>query len=142
MRELRYRLLHFRGLLDKTLQAQSGSEDRFAKGIKCVTKALITDFDRMFSPNILKGSGEIHPLIEEHCHKWPGCPICGSKMHKKTGKFGVFYGCSKYPDCKGVRNEAKEVSMNDALRFYLTQKLYEEKLKEDTAESRFKNLDL
>ena len=31
------------------------------------------------------------------------CPICGSEMYIREGKYGKFLGCSDYPDCKGVR---------------------------------------
>lgn len=30
------------------------------------------------------------------------CPVCGSKMEIKLGKFGRFLSCSKFPDCKGM----------------------------------------
>ena len=34
----------------------------------------------------------------------PKCPECGDPMTKRTGKSGKeFWGCSKYPECKGVR---------------------------------------
>lgn len=28
------------------------------------------------------------------------CPICGSQMQFKIGKYGEFLGCSDYPNCK------------------------------------------
>jgi len=28
------------------------------------------------------------------------CPKCGGNLVERTGKFGAFYGCSKYPKCK------------------------------------------
>jgi DNA topoisomerase-1 len=31
------------------------------------------------------------------------CPECGSPMLIKRGRFGSFLGCSKYPDCKGIK---------------------------------------
>lgn len=31
------------------------------------------------------------------------CPLCGNKMYLRKGKFGEFWGCSKYPACKGTR---------------------------------------
>ena len=34
----------------------------------------------------------------------PRCPKCGAKMYLKTGRFGKFYGCSRFPECKGSRN--------------------------------------
>ena len=32
------------------------------------------------------------------------CPECNGKMISRTGKFGVFWGCKDYPDCKGTRD--------------------------------------
>ena len=31
------------------------------------------------------------------------CPICSAKMVKRSGRFGKFYGCSRFPYCKGTR---------------------------------------
>lgn len=28
------------------------------------------------------------------------CPRCGGKLVRRTGKYGIFYGCSNYPNCK------------------------------------------
>ena len=32
------------------------------------------------------------------------CPRCGAKMVLRNGRYGQFYGCSKFPQCKGTRN--------------------------------------
>ncbi len=32
------------------------------------------------------------------------CPECNKKMKSRTGKYGVFWGCSDYPNCKGTRD--------------------------------------
>lgn len=34
----------------------------------------------------------------------PTCPKCGNLLKKRNGKFGEFWGCSTYPDCKFTRN--------------------------------------
>lgn len=35
----------------------------------------------------------------------PGpCPCCGSGTLAKTGRNGPFYGCIRFPACKGSRN--------------------------------------
>ena len=34
----------------------------------------------------------------------PDYPKCGSSMQLKTGKFGEFWSCTKFPECKGTRN--------------------------------------
>jgi hypothetical protein len=33
----------------------------------------------------------------------PPCPACGTRMVKRDGKYGVFWSCQKYPECKGTR---------------------------------------
>jgi ssDNA-binding Zn-finger/Zn-ribbon topoisomerase 1 len=32
------------------------------------------------------------------------CPECGGPMVSRNGKYGVFWGCKKYPDCAGTRD--------------------------------------
>ncbi len=41
-------------------------------------------------------AGEIAP---------PTCPTCGGPMKLRTGKHGEFWGCVRYPDCRGTRPE-------------------------------------
>lgn len=33
----------------------------------------------------------------------PSCPECGAAMRKRTSSRGPFWGCSTYPQCKGLR---------------------------------------
>lgn len=33
----------------------------------------------------------------------PICPKCGSPMRQRSGRYGDFWGCSRYPGCKGTR---------------------------------------
>ena len=37
----------------------------------------------------------------------PECELCGKEMALKRGRFGAFYGCTGYPDCKNIRKIAK-----------------------------------
>lgn len=32
------------------------------------------------------------------------CPLCGSKLVRRNGKYGPFMGCSSYPKCRFTRN--------------------------------------
>lgn len=36
--------------------------------------------------------------------KTPDCTLCGSPTRRRPGKNGEFFGCSKYPECKGIIN--------------------------------------
>lgn len=38
----------------------------------------------------------------------PSCPKCGNRMVKRNGRLGEFWGCSKYPSCKGTLNIGQE----------------------------------
>jgi ssDNA-binding Zn-finger/Zn-ribbon topoisomerase 1 len=31
------------------------------------------------------------------------CPVCGARMVRRTGRYGSFMGCSRYPYCKGTK---------------------------------------
>ncbi len=37
----------------------------------------------------------------------PPCELCGRDMALKKGRFGSFYGCTGYPECKNIRKIAK-----------------------------------
>jgi len=32
------------------------------------------------------------------------CPLCGGQLRKRSGKFGLFWGCSHFPQCRYTRN--------------------------------------
>lgn len=36
------------------------------------------------------------------------CPICGSEMKVRHGRYGAFLGCTRYPECKGIVNIPKK----------------------------------
>ncbi|TNF83469.1 DNA topoisomerase III [Pseudomonas sp. ICMP22404] len=67
---------------------------------------------------VAKQAGWIAQLVE-HCgaltlavpvEAGPDCPICNNTMHRRKGKSGPFWSCSRYPDCKGIvpiRNKAQ-----------------------------------
>lgn len=37
----------------------------------------------------------------------PPCELCGKEMALKKGRFGSFYGCTGYPECRNIRKIAK-----------------------------------
>lgn len=37
----------------------------------------------------------------------PECELCGKEMALKKGRFGAFYGCTGYPECKNIRKIPK-----------------------------------
>src|SRR5690349_7145309 len=43
----------------------------------------------------------------EEAEEIPVCELCGREMALKKGRFGSFYGCTGYPECKNIRKIAK-----------------------------------
>jgi ssDNA-binding Zn-finger/Zn-ribbon topoisomerase 1 len=74
--------------------------------------AMLDAFDKFFELDDLRS--EIEDLYKEDGDSFypvkiksegPGeCPKCGAPTTIRSGKFGEFYGCIRYPKCKGVRN--------------------------------------
>ena len=42
--------------------------------------------------------------LEIKSNKIPSCPQCSGLMSLKQGRYGEFWSCLKFPDCKGTRN--------------------------------------
>ncbi|NLK40064.1 MAG: DNA topoisomerase I, partial [Clostridiales bacterium] len=40
------------------------------------------------------------------------CELCGGDMVVRTGRYGSFYACSNYPQCKFTKQRAKEIGVN------------------------------
>lgn len=46
------------------------------------------------------------PVADPHVRggnvtEWPSCPLCGSGMILKNGKYGPFLSCDRFPSCRG-----------------------------------------
>lgn len=52
-------------------------------------------------------NGETVANTTDSVEETPPCELCGKPMSLKKGRFGSFYGCTGYPDCKNIRKIAK-----------------------------------
>ena len=52
----------------------------------------------------MPGSGEPEKTDEK-------CPTCGAPMIVKRGRFGPFLSCSRYPECKTIKNIEKKTGV-------------------------------
>lgn len=39
------------------------------------------------------------------------CPVCGKGTIRREGRYGPFYGCQDYPNCKGIVNVEKRIGL-------------------------------
>lgn len=51
-------------------------------------------------------SRTFEPPREDDEGDLPGCPKCSGPMRLRTGRFGEFWSCQKFPECRGTRNVA------------------------------------
>jgi DNA topoisomerase-1 len=73
-----------------------------------------TDKECKFTANIGEDGQPQEKVVKEKVYGKEPCPQCGEKMILRNGKFGDFYGCSKYPKCRGMRNsEGEEIKPKD-----------------------------
>jgi hypothetical protein len=91
-------------------------EDNLFEAIKLFNQlhTRVSSGDNFFAAPLQSGQAEGIPMIEQEPkeYSWPfetndpapACPLCNSRMVKRSGKNGEFFGCIKYSrGCKGTR---------------------------------------
>lgn len=76
--------------VDKSLESGFGRNCRFCKATKKVRKKKKQNSESKNTSSVI-GTNVT-------------CPTCGSGMKLRSGKYGEFYGCSKFPYCRGTTN--------------------------------------
>jgi len=54
--------------------------------------------------NFRREGEAVVPVKEEEIQTDEKCPECGAPMAMKRGRFGRFFACTRYPDCKGTKS--------------------------------------
>jgi len=80
---------------------------RFGKYLKCNNCSATRDAEPVAVDGSAsaEGSSEAEEEIE-------ACELCGKQMQLKRGRFGPFYGCSGYPECRNIRKISKSGKVN------------------------------
>lgn len=68
---------------------------------------VLHDFYDSFEPLVKKAFGEMEKKSPEATGE--SCPLCGSPLVLRKGKYGTFTACSNYPECKYIKKDQKEV---------------------------------
>jgi DNA topoisomerase-1 len=76
---------------------------RFGQFLACSTYPECQNTREVGSKKGAEGDGTGDGTVEEI----PVCELCGREMALKKGRFGSFYGCTGYPECKNIRKIAK-----------------------------------
>src|SRR5436309_9984336 len=79
---------------------------RFGKYLKCNNCGATRDAE----PVAADGSAQTQAADGEE--QIEACELCGKQMQLKRGRFGPFYGCSGYPECRNIRKISKSGKVN------------------------------
>lgn len=93
---------HFPQIVDIKFTAELENDlDKIAQGEKKWNK-VIQNFYEPFKKNLMEKEKEVNKkvLIEETDKK---CPKCNSPLVIRLGRFGKFYACSNFPECKHTK---------------------------------------
>jgi len=91
---------HFPKIVDMKFTAEMEKKlDKIAKG-EAEWAPIIKEFYQPFAENLAQKYEKIskQEIAEEKTEKI--CPKCGKNLIIKLGKFGKFYACSGFPECK------------------------------------------
>jgi len=91
---------HFSRIVDLNFTAQMEEDlDEIAEGGE-EWQQVVEEFYEPFMENLDEKYDEVSKgdIAEEETDK--ECPECGSPLIKKLGKYGRFYACSNFPECK------------------------------------------
>jgi len=94
---------HFEKIVDYDFTAELENQfDEIAQG-KDDWQEVVGEFYKPFIKNLEKKDTEVtKESIAELSTEI--CPDCGNKLVIKKSRYGAFWGCSNYPDCKYIRN--------------------------------------
>lgn len=102
---------HFPEIVDIKFTAKMEEElDNIAEG-KIKWQKPLEEFYPSFEKHLEKKEKEVkkRDLTEKTKEK---CPECGSLLLLRWGRFGKFYSCSKFPDCKYSKPYYEEININ------------------------------
>ena len=80
---------------------------RFGKYLKCNNCAATRDAE----PVAVDGSASAEGAADGE-EEIEACELCGKQMQLKRGRFGPFYGCSGYPECRNIRKISQSGKVN------------------------------
>ncbi|BDR60478.1 type I DNA topoisomerase [Lactobacillus xylocopicola] len=95
--------------IDFTAQLESDL-DRVEEGKKNWVK-VIDDYYHPFKKELDKADSEIQKVQIKDEPAGFNCDICGAPMVIKMGRYGKFYACSRFPDCRNTKAIVKKIGV-------------------------------
>ncbi len=74
-------------------------------------KKVIDEFYKPFEKEVAKAETEMEKIQIKDEPAGFDCEVCGSPMVIKLGRYGKFYACSNFPDCRHTQAIVKEIGV-------------------------------
>jgi DNA topoisomerase-1 len=102
----------FKDIMNVEFTAQMEDElDRVEEGDVDWVEA-VRDFYSPFEKDLKKAQKEMRN-VKAGAETGEACPECGQPLLERRGRFGKFFACSSYPDCKYTRDAGKNQRVED-----------------------------
>lgn len=72
---------------------------------------VVDDFFTPFSKELETAEKEMEKIVLKDELAGFDCDICGAPMLKKLGRYGKFYACSRFPDCRNTQTIVEEIGL-------------------------------
>ena len=94
---------YFSKIIDVDFTASMENELDAVENGEIKWKSVVSKLYEPLAEEVKTAENELEKItIEEKTDE--KCPICGSPMIVKYGRYGKFLACEKYPECKGVKS--------------------------------------
>lgn len=72
---------------------------------------VIDDFFKPFSQELEKAEVEMEKIVLKDRLAGFNCDVCGAPMLEKMGRYGKFYACARFPDCRNTQTIVEEIGL-------------------------------
>ncbi|USS86636.1 type I DNA topoisomerase [Fructilactobacillus cliffordii] len=73
--------------------------------------AVVNEFYQPFSKEVSHAEKKMEDVQIKEPLAGFNCEICGAPMVEKMGKYGKFFACSRFPDCRNTQTIVKEIGV-------------------------------
>lgn len=95
--------IHFTAEMENSLDAVEEGKEEWVK--------VIDQFYRPFEKELISAEEKIEKIQIKDEPAGFDCELCGSPMVIKLGRYGKFYACSNFPECRNTKAIVKEIGV-------------------------------
>ncbi|MFV0556654.1 MAG: type I DNA topoisomerase [Lactovum sp.] len=103
---------YFPNIVNTEFTAKMESElDKVEEG-ELQWQNVVDEFYKPFEKELIKAETEMEKIVIKDEPAGFDCDLCGHPMVIKLGRYGKFYACSNFPECRNTKAIVKEIGVN------------------------------